>query len=124
MCAGGFNEILKPMKKEGGHVRPMEQILAFREALTDCCLLDLGFIGNPLTWKTTRGGGIKKRLDRACATASWRNMFTVSKVTHLKSCKSDHIPLLLELSHTSLERNHRLFFDMRSCVCSIRNVRR
>lgn len=36
-------------------------------------------------------------------------MFSVSKVTHLKSCKSDHIPLFLELRHIALKRNYHLF---------------
>lgn len=40
----------------------------FQNALMNCELKDMGFVGNKFTWVTTRGGGIKVRLDRALAT--------------------------------------------------------
>lgn len=49
VCVGDFNEILLQSEKEGGPARPMGQIMAFREALADCSLLDLGYSGNPYT---------------------------------------------------------------------------
>ncbi|KAM1837470.1 hypothetical protein ACFX14_019273 [Malus domestica] len=54
-------------------------------------------------------GGIKERLDRFCGTASWKNLFAQADVTYLKSCKYDHIPIMLEVTPGSTRRIHRLF---------------
>lgn len=61
-------------------------------------LIDLGYVGQPYTWK--RGdidkGGIMERLDRACATSSWINMHPQHKVWYLPFLNSDHCPILVE----------------------------
>ncbi|KAB2599375.1 hypothetical protein D8674_009646 [Pyrus ussuriensis x Pyrus communis] len=45
------------IEKKGGPAQPLGQMFAFRETLADCKLMDLGYVGNPFTWKTTRGMG-------------------------------------------------------------------
>ncbi|XP_074306558.1 uncharacterized protein LOC141641810 [Silene latifolia] len=52
---GDFNEILSAREKEGGAIREERQMDAFRSALDDCDLQDLGFIGNIYTWQRGRG---------------------------------------------------------------------
>ncbi|XP_074315136.1 uncharacterized protein LOC141651317 [Silene latifolia] len=48
---GDFNEILCDGEKEGGVVRREGQMDAFRTALDDCALVDLGFQSNIFTWQ-------------------------------------------------------------------------
>jgi hypothetical protein len=61
---GEFNEILYLHEKEGGNPRSQQYMSAFREALLDCKLEDLGFIGDNFTWHR---GRIREHLDRAVA---------------------------------------------------------
>jgi hypothetical protein len=46
---GDFNEILFSHEKEGGNPRPQPYMQNFREALMDCNLEDIGFMGDPFT---------------------------------------------------------------------------
>lgn len=65
--------------------------------LLHCGLIDLGFMGNRFTWNNGREGDayVQQRLDRACATLEWRELFPQARVCHLKASYSDHIPILL-----------------------------
>jgi hypothetical protein len=51
VAIGDFNEIALSHEKEDGNARPPAYMQAFREALDDCNLKDLGFSGDPFTWK-------------------------------------------------------------------------
>ncbi|KAA3468220.1 reverse transcriptase [Gossypium australe] len=66
LVSGDFNEILYPFEKSGGQLREERRMVAFREALEDCQLMDLGFQGPWFTWE--RGNlpetNIRERLDR------------------------------------------------------------
>jgi hypothetical protein len=62
---GDFNEILFNHEKEGGNPQPDGHLNAFRDALMDCGLEDLGFSSDKFTW---RRGRIRERLDGAMAT--------------------------------------------------------
>ncbi|KAA3478618.1 reverse transcriptase [Gossypium australe] len=66
LVSGDFNEILYSHEKSGGQMREERKMIAFREALEDCNLMDLGFQGTWFTWE--RGNlaetNIRERLDR------------------------------------------------------------
>ncbi|KAK5812453.1 hypothetical protein PVK06_027883 [Gossypium arboreum] len=70
---------------------------AFRRALEDYNLMDIGFSGNWFTWE--RGNlpetNIQERLDRGVATDSWLALFPDFQVRHLPHSFSDHCPLLI-----------------------------
>lgn len=49
MCVGDFNEITKSNEKQGECLRPYKQIKNFWDALDECGLMDLGFVGSKFT---------------------------------------------------------------------------
>jgi hypothetical protein len=93
LIIGDFNEILFSHEKEGGNARPQGCMVAFRDALMDCGLEDLGFTGDIFTWKR---GRIRERLDRGVANGPWMTMHPAAGVQHLEYIKSDHRPILLD----------------------------
>jgi hypothetical protein len=90
---GDFNEILFSNEKEGGDPRPDHIMQAFRDALSNCNLHDLGFLGDPFTWHR---GWIHERLDRVVADHEWLLMHPDATLTHFDCMKSDHRLILLE----------------------------
>jgi hypothetical protein len=92
---GDFNEILYSHEKEGGNPRPFGYMQAFRDALVDCDLEDLGFVGDRFTW---RRGRIRQRLDRAVANGAWVTMHP-GAVLNLEFIRSDHRPILLDTEY-------------------------
>ena len=77
LCCGDFNEILNSNEKQGRLPKPIALMQQFRATLLQCRLVDLGFQGNIYTWNNGRDGDdfVQERLDRACATVEWRDMF-------------------------------------------------
>ncbi|XVF50763.1 hypothetical protein PTKIN_Ptkin04bG0129600 [Pterospermum kingtungense] len=67
LCFGDFNEILWNYEKSGDHPRPEWQMENFRNAIDECGLSNLGFIGKWHIWE--RGldmdNNVRVRLDRA-----------------------------------------------------------
>ena len=51
LCVGDFNEILFVAEKEGGPAWTQCCMNAFRRTLEGCALDDLGFVGDPFTWR-------------------------------------------------------------------------
>jgi hypothetical protein len=90
---GDFNEILYSHEKEGGNTRPQHFMQAFRDAVNDCNLEDIGFSGDPFTW---RRGRIRERLDRELASSTWITMHPEASLQHLECMRSDHRPILLD----------------------------
>ncbi|KAM1078424.1 hypothetical protein TB2_025123 [Malus domestica] len=72
----------------------------FREAVHDCELVDLGFIGSEYTWIDNRDDEVRCRLDRALATQAWIQLFPHSKVCHLNPSKSNHLPIVVEIRNS------------------------
>lgn len=97
LVIGDFNEAMWDFEHFSSTPRPEAQMIAFRDSLEICGLVDLGFSGIPHTYDNRRGGNanVKVRLDRAVATNGWRNLFSLYFVQHLASPCSDHVPLLL-----------------------------
>ena len=95
LCAGDFNELLRSDEKMGGNRRSHNQMQLFREAVDACSFLDLGFSGPKFTWSKhyASGQSIWERLDRAFCTNDWLQMFAGTRVFHLSSTTSDHVPI-------------------------------
>jgi hypothetical protein len=68
----------------------------FKEALSDCNLVDIGFIGDPFTWKR---GRVRERLDRAVVSPSWSALYPGAVLRHLDFCKSDHRTIMLDTDY-------------------------
>nr|POE55417.1 hypothetical protein CFP56_61559 [Quercus suber] len=62
--------------------------------------IDLGCSGNKFTWAKGRWGNstIKRILDRAITSISWRLAFPKAAISHLGAIKSGHTPILLDSS--------------------------
>ncbi|XP_074314802.1 uncharacterized protein LOC141650968 [Silene latifolia] len=95
---GDFNEILSGNEKEGGAVRRESQMDAFRGAIDDCALHDLGYRGNVFTWQRglTFETMIRERLDRAIATTEWSYLFPRAFVQHFPIYSSDHSAIIIK----------------------------
>ena len=74
---GDFNEITHADEKIGWFDRDATQMWEFRECLSRCGLIDLGFVGQRYTWCNGRLGEQRTliRLDRGVANKAWRSMF-------------------------------------------------
>jgi hypothetical protein len=72
-------------------------MVAFREALQDCSLNDLGYRGSLFTWTNCQeGDGLtKERLDRAVANREWCERYQNSDLWILAAQSSDHKPICL-----------------------------
>lgn len=104
MLAGDLNDIMYSFEKEGGNPRPPQYMAAFRDALDESGLLDLGYYGDKFTW---HGGQIRERLDRAVANNGWNAMFPAARVEHLEYYKSDHPPLIISLEEEIAQESNR-----------------
>ena len=99
LCCGDFNEILRSGEKQGSRPKSLQLMQEFRTTLLCCGLVDLGFQGNQYTWNNgcPKDAFVRERLDRACASAEWRELFPHVKVSHLQASYSDHIPILINI---------------------------
>lgn len=96
LVLGDFNEILSNDEKEGGNQRPLRYIQAFQQALNDCSLDDLGYVGDKFTWQR---GRIRERLDRGVVNDSWRQLYPDAAIIHMGYSDSDHRPILLDTEY-------------------------
>ena len=96
---GDFNEILNSDEKLGWLDRDARQMEGFRECLSNCELIDMGFVGQRFTWCNGRIGeqGMLVRLDRMVANEECLKLFLESKVFHRLMAASDHCLLSLSL---------------------------
>lgn len=99
LACGDFNEILYASKKKGGLPRNEQRMEAFRLALQDCQLFDIGYSSPWFTWE--RGNlpetNIRECLDKGVANNDMLLLFLDLKVRHLPHIHSDHCPLLVTL---------------------------
>ena len=97
---GDFNEILHPNGKLGWRERDANQIRNFRDVLSRCGLVDLGFVGQKYTWCNGRHGEHRTllRLDRMVANEAWIQLFPEAKVFHNSMSALDHCLLALSLN--------------------------
>jgi hypothetical protein len=113
---GDFNEALWSFENFSITPRPEQQMIAFRDILEVCELVDLGFNGLSFTYDNKRRGhaNVTVRLDRAVACNEWSNIFSESEVVHLVSLCSDHFPILLKCvkEEASLHRPCRNHYEI------------
>ncbi|KAF9608966.1 hypothetical protein IFM89_012143 [Coptis chinensis] len=98
LCIGDFNDVACIDEKRGGPPVPASQIKHFTEAIQNCMLMDVGFIGSPYTWCNNQQGlrRVFKRLDRAMCNAQWRTLFPNAQLHHVLTVDSDHKLLMLD----------------------------
>ncbi|XP_021730636.1 uncharacterized protein LOC110697570 [Chenopodium quinoa] len=100
---GDFNEILGLHEKSGGQLRGKRQMDAFRDALDECGLRDLGFKGNIFTWE--RGLSMD-----ALVLDGWCSLFPYSELINFPICHSDHAAVLLKFGQKNeCNRKGKLF---------------
>ncbi|KAL1316390.1 hypothetical protein AAHE18_15G062500 [Arachis hypogaea] len=106
---GDFNATLHDHERRGGAVRNDSGACSdFQNFVSDCGLIDLGFVGWPFTWKRDN---LVIRLDRALENLDWQIQFPEAYIKHLPMIKSDHAPpLCLQLSQNSMGNGRKRSF--------------
>jgi hypothetical protein len=106
LLIGDFNEVLWSFEQFSARKRPERQMADFLEILAFCDVFDIGFSRVPWTFESRQHGdkNVKIRLDRVVASASWSNWFLEARLHHLVSSRSDHTPILLEMSIDESEK--------------------
>ncbi|KAL5736384.1 hypothetical protein ACOSQ2_031172 [Xanthoceras sorbifolium] len=102
LVLGDFNEVTCNAEKRGGSASFSNS--GFADWINNNNLIDLGFVGQNITWLNKRGSRdeVWCRLNRALCFMDWRMLFPEGFVKHLPRTHSDHCPILLKLhsSHT------------------------
>nr|KYP50869.1 hypothetical protein KK1_027334 [Cajanus cajan] len=89
-----FNAVLADNERQGGSLTSCHRgDNAFRELVRECNLINMGYQGNPFTW---RRGMLYEQLYRVLMNLEWQLTFPQADVFHLNLMKSDHCPLLLK----------------------------
>jgi len=76
------------MRRRGGE-RPQRFMQAFHDALIDCELSDMGYIGDKFTWQR---GKMRERLDRGVTNNQWNVLFPGVGLVNSEMLKLDHRP--------------------------------
>lgn len=81
----------------------------FKEVLSLCDLVDLGYKGDKFTWKIRdkKGEIIKERLDRFVANPKLIDKMFRMEASHLNYHQSDHKPILVSMEMTRSRINSR-----------------
>lgn len=95
----------------GGASREEKRMEMFRDTLSYCDLLDVGFVGPRFTWERRNSvrTNIRERLDRVVANEKWLEKFPNMEVQHILSFASDHLPILLTLDARLDPNRHNVF---------------
>ncbi|CAN1122462.1 hypothetical protein LINPERHAP2_LOCUS1356 [Linum perenne] len=91
MTPGDFNAMVDSSEKLGGAGINKIQAQEFRNCISKCGLLDMGFSGPKFTWFRKN---LKERLDRSLCNVEWIALFPEATNFHLERLKSDHRLLL------------------------------
>ncbi|CAM8956310.1 unnamed protein product [Rhodiola kirilowii] len=96
---GDFNEICSLSESSSSNLARRPYMEHFKQALSECGLMDLGYKGAKFTYSNKRQGSDETqcRLDRAVGDNLWIGRFPNTIIQHLVSHRSDHCPLLLIL---------------------------
>lgn len=104
VVGGDFNEIFFQSEKQGGGIRGVTQMQAFRDVVYELELEELLAKGPRFTWLNRRQGRalVHEKLDRFLANRSWINAFPDMEAVNLEFYGSDHRPV-------------KLYFNSRPC---------
>ena len=99
---GDFNEVLHSLEKHNGLLKQLTPMLAFKETLLHCELMDLRSHGYLFTWWNGRPSVafVELRLDRACANTVWQALFPTTKEFHQQVTYFDHDPMLINTQYS------------------------
>ncbi|XP_023914161.2 uncharacterized protein LOC112025716 [Quercus suber] len=115
VVCGDFNKITQADEKIGWLDRDATQMWEFRECLSKCGLIDLGYVEQRYTWCNGRFGEQRTlvRLDRVVANEAWRCSFSEASVHHLAMSGSDHCMIALYLKRKDLVKptKRRFMFE-------------
>ncbi|XP_024178006.1 uncharacterized protein LOC112183925 [Rosa chinensis] len=101
MLIGDFNELVSSADKSCGPFTG--RFGALRDWINRNALIDMGYKGSCYTWSNNR---VKERLDRAFCNCSWRSTFSDAFIQHLPKTRSDHCPIIMQLSSNNyINRN-------------------
>lgn len=83
----------------------------FKEALSYCELSDIPNEGQKFTWSNNKQGAefTKEKLDRVVANPSAMNIFPGSFYIVLPQIKSDHSPIIINLSKNEASTRQRKY---------------
>jgi hypothetical protein len=98
MCFGDFKKILFASEKQGGQEKSQASMEKFRNALEFCELENLGFVGDPFTWRNHNHRAetyIKERHDWAVANFGCRAHYLAHKAVNRDPRHFDHRPVIL-----------------------------
>lgn len=95
LCVGDWNQALFHFEKKRGVPSDFNRMNAFREAIAEYGLEDLGYKGSDFTWQNGQigDGYIQERLDRCLANEKWRECFPDFQVEHMARIELDHCPI-------------------------------
>jgi hypothetical protein len=82
-----FNDILVMEDKRGNVPHPNWLLNGFRQAISDCDLIDVAMQGHAYTWARKLGHEdvVEERLDRTLVNQSWMNLFPHCTLQNLVS---------------------------------------
>lgn len=85
-------------------------MIAFREFVNDCSLMEVECKDFAFTWTNNRGGEefVNEKLDRVFCKVNWRVLFIDAKVYALPEVGLDRSPIVLSLSPESVKRRKDL----------------
>lgn len=108
VCFGDFNAIWSNEEKRGGVERTFTHLEPFRQCITNCALVDVGFTGHPFTWTNGRNDehNIQACLDRCLANDGFLRYWEGTSVQHGFQFLSDHAPLCISI-HRSRAENRK-----------------
>lgn len=103
LVIGDLNEVLTLDEKVGDHSIGTTCRNHLANILLNTNFTDLGFRGNPHTWRNNRHGlhHIRWCFDRTIANENCRINCSKAIVTHLPAINSSYIPILLKRWHSS-----------------------
>lgn len=107
MVKGDFNVMLNRDERLHGAVLQDGSMEDFAIALSHCGLMDVGFEGNKFTWTNFH---MFQRLDSVVYNHHWVAYFYITRIQPLNRDGSDHCPLLISCSNSSLKGHSSFCF--------------